>query len=363
MTKTFQVIVFIQMPNKTKNKYLLVKGKAGFGNRIESLLTSILYAKLCGRRLYVDWSDPTYSDGGVNSFHSFFESPLVDPNDHFPETHSVKPEIWKGHLHKSIKEMERILGNITGPDDSRQKLSIDPSKLNYSEDLLVLWMHLERVDDLRGHLKGQYKQIAYSSTEDILKGLLKENLILRSEIRGRVDQFRRERFNSEMIGLHIRYTDMKIDLPNILQRLEAVFKHTPACQIFLATDNEQIKEDLEKSYPNVITAPHWYAVSGSHIHQNSDCPDRIENGIEALVDLYLLAECDYLIIDSRSRFANLAKLLSKAPSSRIFDVNRTRKWRRRLRNMILHLSAKLGWYSLGLRIINLCQWIESRLHL
>ncbi len=351
------------MSNRSKDKYLLVKGKAGFGNRIESLLTSILYAKLSGRRLYVDWSDPTYSDGGVNSFHTFFECPLVDPNDQFPETDSVKPEIWKGHLHKSIKDMQRILGNITGPDDSRLRLSADPSKPDYSEDLLIMWMHLERVDDLRGHLKGQYKQIAYSSTEDILKGLLKENLILRSEIRERVDHFRRERFNSEMIGLHIRYTDMKIDLPNILQKLEAVLKHRPACQIFLATDNEEIKEQLEKSHPNVVTAPHWYAVPGSHIHQNSDCADRMENGIEALVDLYLLAECDYLIIDSRSRFAYLAKLLSKSPSSRIFDVNVTKKRRLQMRSLILRLSAKLGWYSLGLRVINTGGWILNRLHL
>ena len=91
--------------------------------------------------------------------------------------------------------MNRLLGNITDPEESRLRLSIDPAKLDYSEDLLIMWMHLERIDDLRQYLNGEYRHIAYSSTEHILKGLLREDLILQSEIRERVDQFRRERFN------------------------------------------------------------------------------------------------------------------------------------------------------------------------
>src|SRR3990167_2960116 len=351
------------MPNSTKNKYLVVKGKAGLGNRIQSVLTGILYSKLSGRKLYIDWSDPTYTNDGTNSFHRFFKCPLVSPNDQFPETDSVSPDIWNGCLHKSVREMESLLGNITDPEESRRRLSIVPVKLDYSEDLLIMWTHMERVDDLRGYFNGKYKQIAYSSAEQILKGLLKEDLILRSEIRERVDQFRRECFISNTLGLHVRYSDRKVELSSIFGKLESVLKRIPSCQIFLATDNEQIKEDLEKSYPNVITAPHWYPAPGAHIHQNSNCPDRIENGIEALVDLYLLAECDYLIIDSRSSFSYVTKLLSKAPSSHIYDVNRTRKRRRHLRSLILRLSAKLGWYSLGIRVINTGEWINDRLHL
>ncbi len=86
------------MPNKTKDKYLLVKGKAGLGSRIESLLTFILYAKLSGRRLYVDWSDPTYSNDVSNAFHSFFQRPLVNLNNEIPATDSVSPDIWRGRL-------------------------------------------------------------------------------------------------------------------------------------------------------------------------------------------------------------------------------------------------------------------------
>ena len=351
------------MLNSAKNKYVVVKGKAGLGNRMQSLLTGILYSKLSGRKLYIDWSDPTYTNDGTNSFHRFFKCPLVSPNDQFPEADSVSPDMWNGNLHKSVRDMERLLGNFTDPEESRRRLSIDPAKLDYSEDLLIMWTHMETVDDLRGYFNGKYKRIAYLSTDQILKELLKEYLILHSGIRERVDQFRRDHFHSKTIGMHVRYSDRKVELSNILGKLESVLKRIPSCRIFLATDNEQIKKELEKSYPNVITAPHWYPAPGSHIHQNRNCPDRIENGIEALVDLYLLAECDYLILDSRSSFSYLAKLLSKAPGSHIYDVNKTRKRRRQLRSLILRLSARLGLYALGLRVINTGVWILNRLHL
>ena len=41
-------------------RYLLVKGIAGLGNRILSVLNGILYARLSDRLLFVDWRDPDY---------------------------------------------------------------------------------------------------------------------------------------------------------------------------------------------------------------------------------------------------------------------------------------------------------------
>ena len=50
-----------------EDKYLIVKGLAGLGNRMLSALTGILYARLSGRRLIIDWRDPTYSSDGSNA--------------------------------------------------------------------------------------------------------------------------------------------------------------------------------------------------------------------------------------------------------------------------------------------------------
>ena len=62
------------------------------------------------------------------------------------------------------------------------------------------------------------------------------------------------------------------------------------------------------------------APDAQRIHQSRACLDRLQNGVEALVDLYLLAECDYLVGDSTSAFAKVAGLLSAAPASRRYDA-------------------------------------------
>ena len=65
------------------------------------------------------------------------------------------------------------------------------------------------------------------------------------------------------------------------------------------------------------------APDAQRIHQSRACPDRLQNGVEALVDLYLHAECDYLVGDSTSAFAKVAGLLSAAPASRRYDARAT----------------------------------------
>ena len=110
---------------------------------------------------------------------------------------------------------------------------------------------------------------------------------------------------------------------------------------------------FEASYPGVIFTPHWYSSTpGLAIHENRNCPDPIESGIEALVDLYLLAECDYLIIDTSSSFSYVAKLLTKAPDANIFDVGQRKKPSPYMQRLTTLLMLKLGLYSWGLRVLS-----------
>jgi len=73
------------MAKKPSNKYLVVIGTGGMGNRIENLLTCILYAKLTNRILFVDWSDSAFSKDGKNIFNKFFPLLDVDHVVHLPE--------------------------------------------------------------------------------------------------------------------------------------------------------------------------------------------------------------------------------------------------------------------------------------
>ena len=100
--------------------------------------------------------------------------------------------------------------------------------------------------------------------------------------------------------MYVRYSDYRVRLFAIIKQLNALLKRKPDLQIFLATDNIEIKKMFEANFPGVVSAPHWYAKPGSPIHVDRTRPDRTETAIEALVDLYLLANCDHLIFDGSS---------------------------------------------------------------
>lgn len=333
-----------------KNKFLLVKGRAGLGNRMLSALTGILYARLSGRKLLVDWSDPIYSSDGSNVFHSFFKCPLFSPADRLPETDSVIPNVWRGRLNESSIAMQERYGGIADSQIWR-KFSIDLTKLDYQEDVAVMWTFIEKIDLLRGHFRGAYEELSRASTEAILRESLREYLILRPEIRERVDRFKIERFDRKTVGVHIRYTDHQASLWTIIKRLNALLKREPGLQIFLATDNIQIKNMFEENYSSVISTPHWYPPAGLRLHGKSH-PNQAESGVEALVDLYLLAECDYLIIDTSSSFSDIARLLTNAPDSHVINVRRRGKLSRHSRKLLWRIMLKLGVFSWGLNTLS-----------
>jgi hypothetical protein len=140
-------------------RVLLVKGRNGLGNRILSALTGILYARLSGRRLVIDWRDPCYGEGGQNAFHRFFTSPLFGPHDLLPASDSVAPEVRRGRLDDDAIEVQRAGGgdvrDISVRDISK-RFSIDLGKLDYLENVAVMWTSFDKLDPLRPHMRGEW---------------------------------------------------------------------------------------------------------------------------------------------------------------------------------------------------------------
>ena len=124
-----------------------------------------------------------------------------------------------------------------------------------------------------------------------------------------------------MIGVHIRYSDKKFRVPAIRARLDALLARHPDCGLFLATDNRALQEEFANSYPTLVTAAKWFPVAGRSMHWNAECTDRLENGIEALIDLYLLAGCDYLVVDESSSFSYIASVRQPGGDLNVDDVS------------------------------------------
>ena len=313
-------------------KILIVKGKAGLGNRSLAFLTGVAYARLTGRKLLVDWSDDMYSQDGVNSFHRFFTSPVVDASEEIPtKAKSIAPPAWKGNLSKSVDGMIKEFG--PRPHNTikyREEYSIDFLKLDYEEDVLLMFSYIFVWKDLEEHLKNGPAEWRGLGEKELTKKLLVENLFLHKDIVKKVEEFKRNNFSKPMIGVHVRCTDNQGDqfnrkkLPSLDRYpaiIEKLLKEVPGARIFLATDNEEVLKNYQEKYPDVITTDKWFpGRTGKRLHGHGACPDRINNGIEALVDMQLLAECDYFVFSSKPTFARVARMRSKANESNIFDV-------------------------------------------
>ncbi len=314
----------------SKDKFLIVKGKAGMGNRILSALDGILYSQITHRKLIIDWSDYTYSNDRSNTFPDFFTIPgmsnLEDALDAY-DIKSVYPTIWKNHLTKSVSEMiDMYETSKIQHKYFSSKYTIDIKRTNYQEDFLVKWSFSGEIYKLRRHFKGEFSNLRFLTDEKILKKLIRENLALNKDIQKQVNLFKEKYFTKHIIGLHVRYTDRKTDLNKYPKRIEKIIKQENKqgkSIIFLATDNKKVESYFWDKYGknNVITTTKWYPQDSKSLHQNSECPDRLENGIQALVDIYLLSSCDYLIYDENSTFGFVAKLISDIPESKVINIS------------------------------------------
>ena len=340
-------------------KLLVVKGINGMGDRMLSLGSGILYARLSGRALAVDWTDPVYSGDGSNVFPRLFGCPGLAMREDIPDTESVAPAFWRGELRTGAAALGRRHREFSA--DSWRRASVDLGRLDYEEDVAVMWTTSNRVRDMRAHFHGDFAKLHVLDDVEIMGIILREDLVLNGEIRGRVEGFRAAHFRSPMIGVHVRYADHRVRLRAILAQTTALLRRERDAGIFLGTDNVEVKKLFEKVYGRVVTTPHWYPPAGLKAHDNAACADRLENAREALVDLYLLAGCDYLVCDTSSSFARVAGYLSGILPSRIFDLKAKPKLDRRLRRKIWHRWLKYGGFTWGVRALGIGERVRATL--
>jgi hypothetical protein len=306
------------------------------GNRILATCTAILYSQITGRRLIVDWRDGSYSENALNSFPQFFNCPHLGQIEEILQTNSVYPALWSGRLNQSFGSLRHEL------DISDQAMSFDVSKGNYTEDILVFCSYTHRINRMKALFVGDFQYLLKLDYPEIIRSILESHLHLKEEIKQSIQQFKSNNFGTRTVGVHVRHTDMKIPVDKIIEATQRVVNRYKSDCIFLATDAQEMIEIFRNQFPNVSTAPKWFPPSGERMHQNWDnCPDKIQNGIEALTDLYLLAECQDLVFSSQSSFGYVSSVLSKAGSGHLHNVN-TNPLPAKLRTRATQFLAKFG---------------------
>lgn len=324
------------------DRLVLVKGRAGLGNRILAALGGILYARLSDRRLIVDWRDQGYSDGTVNAFRHYFDCPLLAPTDDIPPAATIEPPVWRGNLHETSLGLQRRLGRGRLSEVWRE-FSFDLGRIDHDADVLVMWAFTSKIHLMKPLFVGRFAHLERMRIREITRTLLRQDLTPRPVIRARVDRFRADHFAQPTLGVHVRYTDHRTRLHAIVTQVERVLAANPGLQVFLATDNAAVLDLFRRRFSPLVSTPHWLPPAGQALHSNPARPDRLESGVEALVDLYLLASCEHLVIDTSSTFALLAELLSAAPPERIVDVHGGRNKRKRAFWLRARVDRMVRW--------------------
>jgi len=177
---------------------------------------------------------------------------------------------------------------------------------------------------MRKHFKGESAALAGMSDADILTKVLRQSFRPQQFLRDRILEFEMERFRRPVIGLHVRYMDRKACLRDFIKHVDRVIAKIPRAQIFLATDNTASQDSILQRYGDatVITTQKWFPSKGVSMHQNPACPDRFQHAVDALVDMYLLAKCDWLIYPGSSTFSYISSLLSESSINQIIDIER-----------------------------------------
>lgn len=309
--------------NQQNNKYLLVKAKGGMGNSMLCAVTGIIYGQLTGRITVIDWRGEGYTNDGSNTFSKFFTCPEICQETILPSEPTILPKIWEGKLNKSMSQMLHEYD----PDKHssiriHRKYSIDVSRLDYDEDIIVFWYYTGRIKALKKHLSNGQTGFAGLNTNGIIRKVLTEQMTLHKDIRQRIDEFKAKHWSGKVIGLHIRHTDRQIDIAKYERHLLRFLQRCPDAHIFLATDNQQVNQEYQSRFKNVFSTQKWFPKGMTSMHQNTDCPNKVANGIEALVDMYLLAQCECLIYSGYSTFSLISRILSDAQPENIVDIDR-----------------------------------------
>ena len=306
---------------------LLIKGKGGFGNRILAASTGIVLAELTGRRPVIDWRDGIFLPEGVNLYPLLFDAPDTCDPETFDDAREVIPSIWAGRLAERTGALiDSECGGRHASPFVYRKLSIDLARPDHPAPVAVFFSYLPKLARLRGRM-ARHPLYRGRSSDDVLRSVLARHFTPNARVRHAVDALfaGRER---PVIGVHIRHTDLAVPLAPFEAALGRLRRDMPESEIFLATDSAAVQDRFTRLFDRtfVIDKALSDGPGGLHRpdHRDSEAAfsDPLREAENALIDLWALSQCDWLVHASRSTFSVLAALLGSIPRSRQVDIDR-----------------------------------------
>jgi len=302
-------------------KVLLIKAKGGFGNRMLSAVTGVVLADLGERVPVIDWRDGMYAPAGVNLYPLLFRDPVgIDPACYDNER-EVAPALWSGQLaHHPVDIVSEKFPRSHSSPFIYRKLSIDLTGEDPPQTVGVFWSYLPKLLRLR-HRMNRDTRFAGRSRDDIIHEKLKLHFTPTQLVLNAVDALFADR-GCTVIGVHVRFTDRKVSILRIERELRRLRKRIPDSDIFLATDSAEIQIRIMESFQRVFLVDKTLTLDGRPLHVAANTfDDPLREARNALIDMWALARCDWLIHSSQSTFSVTAALIGKIPPSRQINID------------------------------------------
>jgi len=307
--------------DETLPRALLIKAKGGMGNRMLSAITGVVLAEVCDRVPVIDWRDGMYVPAGTNLYPLLFDDPVGIDAARFDGALDVAPPLWSGRLGDQPVDIirEKFPRSHRDPFLYR-KLSIDLAGKDPPQKVGVFWSYLPKILRLRGRM-ARDPRFAGRAQDDVVRERIDRFFRPVGHVLDAVDAMFAAH-QRPVIGVHIRFTDRKVPLDRIENALRRLRARMPEAEIFLATDNADVQARILATFDRVFVIEKSLASDGTALHfKASDRAEPLREARNALIDMWALGRCDWLIHSRHSTFSVAAALIGNIPEDRQIDVD------------------------------------------
>ncbi len=338
---------------RNHDRYLIVKGTCGLGNRLMVLANALEYCEKTGRTIIVDWCDGMFTSKGKNAFTEYFEIKgfawQKEVNIHKAKATSFYPDVARNlpdnfsideyfHTSSANKKGSKLLKKLIHFGSGVAHTLLSEDRFKYYFVLWVRWELLGGHRGLKSRKLGGNKfclggDLPLSRKEEVIlfgdfcpgyrKLYLKNYVSLKKEIKEEIENYSKENeLGAGTVGLHIRCTDKSFqeDIDKTFQFVERFMQEHQLATLFLATDQIEVIEKAKQCFGNCLLLYKKYlpelASGGEHgIHtwasEKADETLKLQMYHDAIMEMFLLAETEYLLYQGNSTFSIISRDMSK----------------------------------------------------
>lgn len=315
------------------NTILLVKAKAGLGNRLLALMPALAWAERYQIPVCIHWMDGMYAPQGQCGFAPMFTlknveqiefSAIESHLDVHPKIHAGRLDMHMFHLAKELDPKHRPNPPLNGKYGHR-KLAIDLGKpprpgVNVFTAYQDIWRGRRFVPRAFGIDLPKDRM-------SFLRWCFNRYLDVNQEIVGPTTEYcARESSGMRSISVHFRNTDRAGKIGYHFRALDRMLRNKEKeTVIFLATDSEASIGQFQERYGDAIRLlPKSFAEGGKAIHVASSESDKARMAAEAIKDVWLLRCGDELVYQGESTFGQIAQIMRSTPHRRVINVSQNR---------------------------------------